>query len=261
MELGLKGKVAIVTASSKGLGKAIAHKLAFEGAKVVICARNVDTLNSTKNEIEKEGGIVHAVPIDLTKSQHITKLITETVNTFGKIDILVTNSGGPPSGDFLDFSLEDWIEAIKLILLSAINLCKEVIPIMKTKGGKIVLLTSVAVKQPIDGLILSNVTRGGVAGLAKSLANEFGKYNILVNMVLPGYTYTERVRKLTDVLAKKREVTAQEIIQEWESQGVIGRIASPEEIADVVIFLTSDRANYLTGTSIQVDGGYSKSLL
>ncbi|MFX0113633.1 MAG: SDR family oxidoreductase [Candidatus Hodarchaeota archaeon] len=263
MDLGLKGQVALVAASSKGLGKAIAMGLAKEGVDLVICARKPEKLAQAQQEIKQTGRKVLAVPTDLTDYTQVQDLVNKTITTFGKINILVTNCGGPPSGGFLDFSIEDWRKAIDLNLMSTIYLCKEVIPHMrgKNEGGRIIMLTSVAVKQPIEGLILSNVARAGVTGLAKSLANEFGKDNILVNSVLPGYTYTERVEKLSKALADKQGVEPEDITQGWAKQNAVSRLAAPEEIADVVVFLVSRKASYLTGTAIQVDGGHAKALL
>ncbi|MFW9916788.1 MAG: SDR family oxidoreductase [Candidatus Thorarchaeota archaeon] len=262
MDLGLKGKIALVAASSKGLGKSIALGLAAEGADVIICARDPEMLAQTQQEIKQTGREVLAVPTDLTDYPQVQDLVQKAISTFGRIDILVTNCGGPPSGGFLDFSIAEWQKAIDLNLMSTIYLCKEVLPHMKSQqGGKIIMLTSMAVKQPVDGLILSNVSRAGVAGLAKSLANEFGRDHILVNMVCPGYTYTERVEKLIEVLAHKKGVPQSEIVQEWEKQNALGRLAIPSEIANMVVFLASDKAGYLTGTAIQVDGGHAKALL
>ncbi|MFX0207114.1 MAG: SDR family oxidoreductase [Candidatus Hodarchaeota archaeon] len=262
MDLELRNKVALVAASSKGIGKAVAIELAKEGANIIICARNPENLEKTRGEILQVGQEVLAVPTDLTIHSQVQNLITRSILTFDKIDILVTNSGGPPSGGFLDFNVADWKTAIDLNLLSTIYLCKGVIPYMvKQKYGRVIMLTSISVKQPINGLILSNVTRAGVTGLAKSLANEFGKYNILINTVCPGYTFTQRIDKLVKTLAQTRNIEPEEIIQEWKDQGTIGRLGTPEEISNLVVFLASEKASYITGTSIQVDGGYVKGLI
>jgi 3-oxoacyl-[acyl-carrier protein] reductase len=261
MDLGLQDKVALVAASSKGLGKAVAKGLAIEGAHVVICARNKEELEKTKDEIQHKNEVL-AITVDLTQYNEVKNLVTRILDLFGRIDILVTNCGGPPSGGFLDFSIENWREAVDLNLMSTIYLCKEIIPIMiKQNSGRIIMITSVSVKQPIPGLILSNVVRAGVTGLAKSLSNEFGNRNILVNTVCPGYTNTERVKQLAETISQKRGVEKEEIIQEWAHQNALERLATPEEFANVVVFLASDKASHLTGTSIQVDGGYVRSLL
>lgn len=262
MDLGIKNKVALVGASSKGLGKAVALSLVKEGAHLIICSRNEKNLELVKQEISSLGGKVLAVPTDLTNYSQVQYLVTKGIEEFGKIDILVTNCGGPPSGNFLDFHVEDWQQAIDLNLMSTIYLCREILPYMlKQNFGRIIMITSVSIKQPIPGLILSNVARAGVAGLAKSLSNEFGKNNILVNVVCPGYTRTERVLELAETLSVKQNKSSKEIIKEWERLNALGRLASPEEFANVVTFLTSEKASHLTGTTLQIDGGYVKALL
>lgn len=262
MDLGLNQKVALVAASSKGLGKAVALSLAKEGADLIICARNQENLEVVSKEVVSFGRNVLAIPGDLTNYSQVKEIVSSGVERFGKIDVLVTNCGGPPSGNFLDFTIDDWEYAINLNLMSTIYLCKEVIPFMvKQNWGRIVMITSVSVKQPIPGLILSNVARAGVAGLAKSLSNEFGRNNILVNVVCPGYTLTKRITDLAETLSVKRKISIEKIKEEWENQNALNRMATPEEFANVVSFLVSERASHLTGTTIQVDGGYVKSLL
>lgn len=262
MDLELNQKVALIAASSKGLGKAVALGLAKEGSDIIICARNKESLTTVAEEIQKIGRKVLAIPTDLTQYSQVQNLVAKSVEYFGKIDILVTNCGGPPSGNFLDFSVEDWKQAIDLNLMSTIYLCKEVIPYMiKHNAGRIIMITSVAVKQPIQGLILSNVARAGVAGLAKSVSNEFGKNNILVNIVCPGYTQTKRIEQLATALSAEQGIEPDEMIEKWAQQNALGRIATPEEFADVVVFLASEKASHLTGTAIQIDGGLVKALL
>lgn len=262
MDLELNQKVALVAASSSGLGKAVAIGLAKEGADIIICSRDSDKLNLVTEEIQKMERNVLAIPTDLTQYSQVRSLVNKSIDSFGKIDILVINCGGPPSGGFLDFSIEDWKQAIDLNLMSTIYLCKKVIPHMiKQQAGRIVMITSVSVKQPILGLILSNVARAGVAGLAKSLSNEFGKNNILVNIVCPGYTQTQRVEQLAAVLSAEEGVKPVEMIERWADQNALKRIATPEEFANVVVFLASEKASHLTGTAIQIDGGLVKSLL
>ncbi|MHA2243517.1 MAG: SDR family oxidoreductase [Candidatus Hodarchaeales archaeon] len=262
MDLELNQKVALVAASSSGLGKAVAIKLAKEGADIIICSRNSDKLKLVTEEIQKMERRCLAIPTDLTQLSQVQNLVTRSIEYFGKIDILITNCGGPPSGGFLDFSIEDWKQAIDLNLMSTIYLCKKVIPYMiKQQAGRIVMITSISVKQPIQGLILSNVARAGVAGLAKSLSNEFGKNNILVNIVCPGYTQTQRVEQLAAVLSAEEGVEPNKMIERWANQNALKRIATPEEFANVVVFLASEKASHLTGTAIQIDGGYVKALL
>ncbi|MHA2174614.1 MAG: SDR family oxidoreductase [Candidatus Hodarchaeales archaeon] len=262
MDLDLKGKVSVIGASSRGLGKAVAIALAKEGSDVVICSRNENRLLKTKKELEDYGTQVLAVTTDLTKQDEVEKLIHETENHFGVIDNLVTNCGGPPSGGFLEFSMEEWRSAINLNLMSTIFLCRATIPIMiKKQSGRIIMIASVSVKQPLPGLILSNVSRAGVAGLAKSLSNEFGRKGIYVNMVCPGYTTTERVFDLANVISGQKNISTEQVLNEWASLNALGRLATPEEFANVVVFLASSKASQLTGVTIQVDGGLVKSLL
>ncbi|MFX0123125.1 MAG: SDR family oxidoreductase [Candidatus Hodarchaeota archaeon] len=262
MDFGLNDKVALVAASSTGLGKAVAIGIAEEGANVIICSRNSNKLKIVSEEIQNKGRRCLAIPTDLTNYSQVQNLVTRSIEYFGKIDILVTNCGGPPPGGFLDFSIEDWNRAIDLNLMSTIYLCKEVIPYMVNQNfGRIIMITSVSVKQPLKGLILSNVARAGVAGLAKSLSNEFGKNNILVNIVCPGYTQTQRVNQLAIDLSAEQGLEPEEMIQKWAKLNALGRIATPEEFANVVVFLTSERASHLTGIAIQIDGGLVKSIL
>jgi len=262
MDLGLKGRVAIVTGSSQGIGKAIALGLSQEGAKVCICARNEKQLNQTTREIESTTGVeVYAVQADLTKENDIRRLIAGTSERFGRIDVLVNNMGGPPSTTFLETSVEHWKEAVDLLLMSVVTACSEVIPYMKKrKWGRIINMTSFAAKQPAERLVLSNALRAGILGLTKTLSNELAEDGILVNAVCPGWTLTKRVEELTKAKAKTTDKTYEEIIKGWESQIPLKRLAQPKEIADLVVFLASKRASYITGAVIQVDGGYTKGL-
>jgi 3-oxoacyl-[acyl-carrier protein] reductase len=261
MDLKLHHQNILVTASSRGLGKAVALSFAQEGANVIICSKNAKELNIVAKEIEKMGRKVLAIPTDLTDYAQVKDLVSRSIESFRTIDVLITNCGGPPSGNFLDFNADEWRKAIDLNLMSAIYLCREVIPhMLKQNGGRIIMITSVSVKQPMDGLILSNVSRPGVVGLAKSLSNEFGKNNILVNVVCPGYTKTRRVLDLADSLSQKKGILPSEVLKEWERQNALKRIATPSEFADVVVFLASGRASHITGVTIQIDGGYVKSL-
>jgi len=263
MDLGLKNKVALVAASSKGLGKAVAWGLAREGAKLVICARDKKNLEKTADDIFLGTGVsVFPLSVDLTESDQINWLIDETLDLFGKVDILVTNAGGPPPGDFKNLNETNWAEAVQLTLMSAVRLSKAVIPGMqKQKWGRIIHMTSVSVKQPISGLHLSNVIRPAVIGLTKSLALEYAKDNILVNAVCPGYFLTDRVKQLFQNKAKKSKKTITEVEKAIKAQIPLGRIGSPEELANLIAFLASDKASYITGSIIQADGGFVKSLL
>ncbi|MFX0096813.1 MAG: SDR family oxidoreductase [Candidatus Hodarchaeota archaeon] len=263
MDLGLEGKVAIVAASSKGIGKAIALALAREGTKLAICARGEEALRATADEIIGKTGVeVLAIKADVTVEEDVQELVRSAAKKFGRIDILVSNSGGPPTGVFEDIPQETWEKAVDLNLMSTIYLCRAVIPYMKKqKWGRIINMTSVSVKQPINGLILSNAVRAGVVGLSKSLSNETAKDNILINVVGPGYTLTERVRELARSKAAKEGISEEEVYEAWEGRIPLGRLAQSEEIANLVVFLASEKASYITGTTIQVDGGLVKSLL
>lgn len=260
MDLGIRDKVAIVAASSKGLGKAIALGLAEEGVKLTICSRGKESLEKTAEEIKAKTTVeVLAVQADVSRIEDIKKIVSETINRYSTVHILVNNAGGPPFGNFLDFSQEDWQKTLDLNLLSTINFTREIIPYMREqKWGRIINITSVAVKQPIDGLILSNTARAGVIGFAKTVSNEFARDNILVNNVCPGRILTDRIIHLAEERAKRDKKNLEDMIYSMEQDIPIGRIGKPEELADLVVFLASERASYVTGTTIQVDGGVVK---
>ncbi len=262
MDLGIKNKVALVAASSRGLGKAIAFKLSREGAKVAICSRNKERLFKTRDEIAAEtGGIVRAFVADVTDKKQVSKMVDQIVKELGTIDILISNAGGPPSGMADDFSLDDYQAAVELNLLSTVNLCYEVIPFMKKKKwGRIVNLTSVAAKQPIDSLILSNTARAGVLGFSKSFSNQVASHGITVNSICPGYTKTERVEELAKSFKESGKGTVEDFYKNIQKNIPAGRLGTPEEIAQAVAFLASEGAGYITGVALQVDGGYIKSL-
>lgn len=262
MDLGLKDRVAIVAASSEGLGKAAAFGLAREGAKLALCARTTATLDATAEEIRRRTGVeVLARPLDVTDESAVRGFVQETQQRFGRIDICVTNAGGPPSKPFSATTVQDFRSAVDLNLMSTLYFAREVLPIMQERRwGRLITITSVAVKQPVDGLILSNSVRAAVSGLVKSLANEYGPHNVLVNNVCPGYTATERLVELAETLAKASGVTPAEIEQRWASSTPVRRLGRPEEFADVVVFLASERASFVTGASIAIDGGLVKGL-
>ncbi len=263
MDLGLKGKVALVAAASKGLGKAVAMELAGEGARVAICARGEDTLRATADEIgARAKSEVLAVAADVTVAEDVEGLVAETLNYFGRIDVLVNNAGGPPAGYFLEFGDEDWQAAFELNLLSTVRLIRAVLPGMKQRRwGRIVNITSVAVKQPVDNLILSNAVRSGVVGLAKTLATQLAAEGITVNNVCPGYTLTDRVRGLAQAQAERDGLAYDEVLARFARDVPMGRLGQPEELAALVAFLASERAGYITGQSIAVDGGYVRGIL
>ena len=263
MDLGLTNKVAIVAAASKGLGKAIAMELAAEGARVAICSRDEKRIREAAESIARQTGAqVHASATDVTKAEDIERFVGETVRRFGTVQILVTNAGGPPPGPFTDLADAEWVRAFELNLMSTIRLCRQVLPLMqKDRWGRIINVTSVAVKQPVDGLMLSNSIRSGVIGFAKTLANEVAAHNILVNNVCPGYIRTERVEDLSRTMAQRKGTTAEAIVKSWEAGIPLGRIGDPREFAALVAFLASERASYITGATIQVDGGMVKGTL
>ena len=263
MDLGLEEKVALVTAASKGLGKAVALRLAQEGARVAICARGKDQLYTTAAEIEeKTQQQVLALPADLTRSRAAEQLTEATLERFGRIDILVTNAGGPPPGQFLDFGPQDWEMAIRLTLMSAVRLCYAVVPAMKEqKEGVILAITSVTTKQPLPNLILSNSLRLGIVGLVKTLADELAPFGIRANGICPGWTRTERVDRLLRDRAKRKLTTPEEEAAEIALNIPLGRMGTPEEFANAAAFLVSPAASYITGVSLLVDGGMYRGMM
>lgn len=261
MDLNLHTKVALVIASSQGLGKATAAELVKEGAHVMLTSRNLEKLQAVKNELEQLGkGRVACHPADITKTEDIKHLVQATRETFGKIDILINNAGGPPGGTFEQFSDEDWQKAFELNLLSYIRVIREVLTDLKQEGGRIINLASSSIKQPIPGLILSNTFRTGIVGLTKTLAEELAPYNILVNTVAPGRIATDRVTFLDNMRAQKTGKTREQVEEQSKQQIPLGRYGTPEEFAKVVTFLASDASSYVTGSSILIDGGMIKSI-
>lgn len=260
MDLGLKGKVAFVAGGSQGLGKAVATQMSREGAKIVICGLDDPELPRAVEDIRAAtGGEVLGVPADVTDSEQARNFIRKGIEHFGTVDVMVNNAGGPPSKSFLEIDDDLWLFGLRLNLMSTIIMTREVVPVMKEKQwGRIINMTSISVKQPIDGLILSNTVRMSVVGLAKSLSNELAPYNVTVNNVCPGYTMTDRVSSLAAVIAQKEGTTPEAVIKGWESSIPMGRLGTPEEFAALVTFLASEQAGYITGASIQIDGGWYK---
>ena len=263
MDLGLRGKVALVAAASKGLGRAIAEELATEGANVAMCARNEADLMRARDEIARvTTADVIAIAGDVSKPADVARISDATLERFGRIDILVTNAGGPPSGKFETLTPVMWQQAVDLTLMSVINLANAVLPGMKERTwGRVINVTSIAVKQPVEGLMLSNSLRSAVTGFARTLANEVARDGITVNNILPGYTRTARVDQLANATASREGITTDEARSKWESEIPMGRLGEPREFAALAAFLASERASYITGTSITVDGGWTRGLL
>jgi 3-oxoacyl-[acyl-carrier protein] reductase len=264
LNLGLKDKVVLVLASSKGLGFACAKGFYEEGANVVICSRSEKNLNNAKEKIKSaktigEANTIYPIVTDLAQEVDLTILVKRTIERFGKIDVLVHNAGGPPSGSIMKMSTEDWSNSIDLNLMSFIRITGLIIPYMqKQKSGRIIAITSVSVKQPLENLVLSNTTRLGVVGFAKTLANEYAKDNILVNIVCPGPNLTDRMKELIAKTVKDTGKSEKDVEKAWTDQIPMGRLGKPEELANLIVFLASERASYITGTVIQVDGGFVK---
>ena len=262
MDLGLNGRVAVVAAASKGLGRAIATQLAAEGASVVISSRDEEILARTASEIEKgTGAEVEYCVADLTKAGDIENVVSRAVGRFGGVDVLVTNSGGPPAGTFDKFGDEDWLYAFELNLMSLIRLVRAALPHMRAKGqGRIVNVASSSFKQPLENLILSNTFRTAIAGLAKSLSVELAPDGILVNTLGPGRIGTDRVRQMDGARAESSGLAVEEVRRRAEAQIPLGRYGTPEEFARVAAFLASPANTYVTGQAFLVDGGMVKAL-
>jgi len=259
VDLQLTGKIALVVASSQGLGKAIATSLATEGCDVMVTSRNAAQLAVTRQQLLTSArGRVECCPCDITKLKDIQTLVAVTRERLGPVDILINNAGGPPSGGFDQIDDAAWQAAFELNLLSYVRLIHEVLPDMKPQGGRIINVTSSSIKQPIPGLILSNVFRMGILGLAKSLAEELAPYNILVNTVAPGRIATDRTSYLDHLKADKRGISKEQVVAESLQSIPLKRYGETEEFARVVCFLASGASSYVTGSTILVDGGMVK---
>ncbi|PYN94484.1 MAG: 3-oxoacyl-ACP reductase [Candidatus Rokuibacteriota bacterium] len=259
MDLGLTGKTALVTAASKGLGKACALGFAAEGARVAMCARTEADLTAAADEIRgKTGADVLALRADVTRAEDVTTLISRTLERFGGIDVLVANCGGPPRGGIGEMTDEQWRQAFDVSVLSTVRLIRGVLPSMRARRwGRVLTIQSVSVKQPVDGLLLSNAVRPGVAGLVKTLSPELGRDNITINVVCPGPIMTDRFLSG----ASQAGVPVDDYVKTAAKGVPLGRIGTPEELASVVVFLASERASYVTGVALQVDGGVVRGIL
>lgn len=271
MELGLEGAAAFVAGASSGLGYATASVLVAEGCRVAVCSRDVDRINAAAQRLIAESGAssgdVLPVTCDVTDEAAIERGIGETVSAFGGLNILITNAGGPPSGQIESLSPDQWRHAFELNLMSTINLCRAALPYLHEAAAKddplaaILMITSVSAKQPIPNLALSNTARAGVQGFAKSLADEVGPVGIRVNTILPGYTRTDRLEELAENITSRTGASRSEVERSWADHAALKRIAEPPEFAAAAAFLVSRQASYITGVALPVDGGRVKHLL
>ncbi len=261
MDLGLKGKVAFITAASKGLGKAIALELAKEGVQLAISSRNKEQIEDTADFIRNQTGVrVEAMVADVSNPAEVHQFVETMAQKFGRVDILLINAGGPPSGEFMQLDDQAWEVAFQTNLMSIVRMVRETVPYMKENGGKILTIASSSVKVPIPGLVLSNTFRAGIVGLMKTLSVELAKDNILVNIVAPGRIATDRVAEIDAVKANKLGKTLQQVQEDSEKSIPLGRYGKPEEFAKAVVFLASDANSYITGSTIMIDGGLVQAL-
>ena len=262
MDLGLRNRVALVAASSQGLGLAAAEAFAAEGCRVAMCARNQQALAAAAEKIEQKHKVeVLTEAFDVTHPAAVSRFVTTVAGRFGGVDICVSNAGGPPAKGFLAASLEDWQHALDANFLSTVYFARAVIPHMqRQKWGRIITITSITTKQPVSDLVLSNAVRAAVVGLVKSLANEFGKDGILVNNVGPGFTATDRLKELAKARSSATGKSEQEIFDAWAAEAPLKRLGDPRELAETIVWLASERASYITGQTVLVDGGMYRGL-
>jgi 3-oxoacyl-[acyl-carrier protein] reductase len=257
MDFAIQGRTALVVAASQGLGFAAAKELAGEGVNLVICSRDRQKIEAAAEKIKQHGNVnVLPVVADVRKSADVQSVIDHATEAYGSIDILITNAGGPPAGNFDDVSDEKWLSGVELTLLSAIRFIRGAVPLMKNnKWGRIVNILSISVKQPIAGLIVSNTIRPGLVGLSKSLSDEVATFGITINNVCPGWTKTERVEELMAFRAQQQNISREQATAEIEQNIPMKRMGQPQELAALIAFLCSERASYITGATIPVDGG------
>ncbi len=262
MDLGIRDRVAVVAAASQGLGRAVADALAAEGVRLAIGARGRDALEAAAAEIRKARGVeVLAVPLDVGDPEAAARFVRAAESRFGQVDILVTNAGGPPPTRLRDTTPQEWEDALGQNLLSCVHLVRAALPgMISRRWGRILAIASVSVKQPVPDIILSNTARAGIAGFMKSLANEAAPYGVLANVLCPGFTRTARLVELAEHLAAKDGVATDEIYARWSRDIPAGRVGEPEEFAAAAAFLASERASYITGTVLAVDGGHIRSV-
>ncbi|MCY4172400.1 MAG: SDR family oxidoreductase [Bacteroidetes bacterium] len=270
MDLGLEGRTAFITGASSGLGLAAAVALAQEGCNVTICSRDSGRIQAASetilnNEWADPNKILPLV-CDVTQESQIQSAITKSTAKFGHLHILLTNAGGPKTGQIDDFSEQDWRDGLELNLVSTINLCRHALPHLRSAAendghARILMLTSIAAKQPINSLYLSNTSRAGVQGFAKTLSEELGQHGITVNTLLPGFTRTERLQHLVDYLVTQENKTKEQVEEGWAKQAALNRLGEPWEFAAAATFLASKQAGFITGVALAIDGGYSKHIL
>ncbi len=262
MDLGLKGRVALVCGASQGIGFAAANELAREGAQLAICSRSAASLERAVERLAPHGVPVLPVVADLSTVEGIACATAEVMARFGHADILITNTGGPPTGASLEHEWTAWAHASELLLRSAVELCRAFVPGMRERHwGRVVGITSLAVKQPVPSLVLSNALRAAVTGFFRTLADEVAADGVTVNTVLPGYTETERLEDLAEATVKRTGVTRETVYNGWKAEIPTGRLGRPEELGAVIAFLASDRAGFVTGQAVLVDGGGIGALL
>jgi 3-oxoacyl-[acyl-carrier protein] reductase len=262
METGLRNRVAMVAASSQGIGRATALAFAAEGTHLALCARNRDALEQVADEARRVHGVtVYTETFDVADDLRVRAFAEAVHRKFGRVDVCVTNAGGPPAKAFLDTAMTEWDSAYQLNLRSIVSFAQAVLPYMQQQHwGRIVTITSVAVKQPVPELVLSNAVRAGVLGLVRSLATQFGPDNITINNVGPGYTATARMKELAETRARTAGVSAANYETQMAEEIPLRRLAQPEEIADAIVWLASERASYVTGQTVLVDGGVYRGL-
>lgn len=260
MELDLTGKVALVTAGSKGMGRAIARAFAREGMRVAVAARGEEALDAVVSEIAAMGGWAIAIAGDVSKASDVQSMVERTVDALGGLDVLLVNAGGPPARPFTETGDEDWQSAFELTLLSAVRLIRVALPFLSNAQGTVVTIESISVKQPVSGLLLSNAIRPGVVGLVKTLADEIGPRGVRLNNILPGMIMTDRSRHLAEGRARAAGRSAEDVIADTEATIPLRRYGTPEEVANLALFLASPASSYITGCSILCDGGLFRGL-
>ena len=262
MDLLLNDKIALVTASSQGIGRAVAVSLAKEGVRLAICSRDERSIRNTADEIRTEtGATVLPITADVSKGDDIDRVIKAVVQEFGTIHILVNNAGGPPTGKVTEIPDGEWEKGVQLTLMSMVRLTRAVLPLMEQQQwGRVISMVSLAAKQPIDDLLISSTLRPGILGLSKVLANQYGKFGITVNTVCPGYVLTKRMEELSHSRSAEKNMSYEEYLKDSARNIPIGRLGKPEEIGDVVTFLASPKAAYINGANVLVDGGQAKGI-